>query len=141
VTGLKDTIVSTRTDSLRVFRFLVTGGVAAADNVGCRFVFSHWISYSAAIVLAWVVGVCSGFLLTWLFVFPGSRHSAVKSATIFVIVNLFALLQTWVATLTFAYYLLPALGIDWHAHDIAHLVGVGIPVFTSYFAHKTWSFR
>lgn len=37
--------------------------------------------------------------------------------------------------------MLPRLGIVWHAKEIAHLVGVAVPVFSSYIGHKKWSFK
>ena len=33
------------------------------------------------------------------------------------------------------------LGIDRFAAELAHAVGVMVPVFTSYLGHKHWSFR
>jgi putative flippase GtrA len=33
------------------------------------------------------------------------------------------------------------MAITWHARDIAHAVGVAVPVFTSYVGHKRWSFK
>ena len=34
----------------------------------------------------------------------------------------------------------PAVGFDWLAEDIAHLIGVAIPAVTSYFGHRHFSF-
>lgn len=55
--------------------------------------------------------------------------------------NLVAVLQTWAVSVGLAYYLFPRIGMNWHDRDIAHLVGVAVPVFTSYLGHKRWSFK
>jgi putative flippase GtrA len=39
-----------------------------------------------------------------------------------------------------AYYLLPWLGVTRHVFEIAHAVGVVVPVFASYLGHRRWSF-
>gem|GEM_PF-6317149 len=43
-------------------------------------------------------------------------------------IYLLAMLQTWLVSMLFGYYVLPA-------------VGMAVPAFTSYLAHKRWSFR
>ncbi|MOA68460.1 hypothetical protein D3C78_1960880 [compost metagenome] len=59
----------------------------------------------------------------------------------FVLVNLVAVLQTFLISMGLAYYILPKLGVTTLAPEIAHAVGVAVPVFTSYLGHKRWSFR
>jgi putative flippase GtrA len=39
------------------------------------------------------------------------------------------------------YYGLPILGVTAFVPEIAHAVGVAVPVFTSYVGHKRWSFK
>ena len=57
------------------------------------------------------------------------------------LVNLVAILQTWAISVALAYWLLPALGVRQFVREIAHAVGVIVPVFTSYLGHKRWTFR
>ena len=38
-------------------------------------------------------------------------------------------------------WLLPALGVRQYVHEVAHAVGVAVPVFTSYLGHKHLSFK
>lgn len=59
----------------------------------------------------------------------------------FVLVNLVAILQTWAISMGLAYYLLPSMGVTLFVPEIAHAVGVAVPVFSSYLGHKRWSFR
>jgi putative flippase GtrA len=121
--------------------FLATGGTAAAVNFGSRIVFNHWMSYSSAIILAYVVGMITAFILARLFVFRDSTQELHKSAAFFILVNGVAILQTWLVSMLLAYYLLPSLGVTRFVPEIAHAVGVIVPVFTSYIGHKRWSFR
>lgn len=121
--------------------FLLTGGVAAAVNWGSRIVYNVRMPYSAAIVVAYVTGMITAFILAKLFVFTESTQSTTRSIVFFTLVNLVAVLQTWGVSVGLAYYVFPRLGLDWHAREIAHLIGVAVPVFTSYIGHKRWSFK
>ena len=121
--------------------FLLTGGLAAAVNFGSRILYNQWMGFSAAIVLAYITGMITAFVLARLFVFRGSQRALHQSALYFVLVNLVAVLQTWAISLLLAGHVLPALGIRHLVHEIAHAVGVVVPVFTSYLGHKHLSFR
>jgi putative flippase GtrA len=121
--------------------FLLTGGFAAAVNWGSRIVFNLWMPYSAAIVVAYIAGMITAFVLAKIFVFKASTQSTGRSVLFFTLVNLVAVLQTWAVSVGLAYYVFPRLGLTWHDRDIAHLIGVMIPVFTSYIGHKKFSFR
>jgi putative flippase GtrA len=121
--------------------FLLTGGTAAAVNFGSRIVYSQWLGFSSAVILAYITGMITAFVLAKLFVFKESQQSVHRSAVFFVLVNLVAVLQTWVISMGLAYYLLPSLGVTSFTQEIAHAVGVAVPVFTSYVGHKRWSFR
>lgn len=121
--------------------FLLTGGFAAAVNFGSRIVYNQWMGFSSAVILAYLTGMVTAFVLAKLLVFTESRQSLKRSGTFFVLVNIVAIAQTWAISMGLAYYLLPWLGVMQHARDIAHAVGVAVPVFTSYLGHKRWSFR
>jgi putative flippase GtrA len=121
--------------------FLVSGGVAAGLNWGSRFFFSDFVPFEVAVVLAFLVGLLSGFILMRAFVFNGAGKPIVPQAGKYVAVNVFALLQTLVISLVLARWLLPSVGIVEHAEALAHLVGVFVPVVTSYFGHKFLTFR
>lgn len=121
--------------------FLLTGGLAAAVNFGSRIIYNVWVDFSIAIVLAYITGMITAFTLAKLFVFKESQQSLHQSVIFFVLVNLVAVLQTWIISMGLAYYLLPAINIKLYAREVAHAVGVIVPVFTSYIGHKRWSFR
>jgi putative flippase GtrA len=120
--------------------FLLTGGTAAAVNFGSRIVYNRWMDYSNAIILAYITGMITAFVLAKLFVFKQSQRKIHHSAMIFTLVNLVAVAQTWAISMALAYYVLPWIGITQFVKEIAHAVGVVIPVFTSYIGHKRWSF-
>lgn len=121
--------------------FLFTGGIAACVNFASRIVYNYWVDFSIAIVLAYVTGMITAFCLAKLFVFKKSQQPLHHSVIYFVLVNLVAVLQTWAISMALAYYILPAFGIVHYITEIAHGVGVIVPVFTSYLGHKHLSFR
>ncbi|WP_454675709.1 GtrA family protein [Achromobacter pestifer] len=121
--------------------FVVTGGIAAAANFGSRILFNYWMDFSSAVILAYITGMVVAFLLAKAFVFRESTQSTNKSILFFIVVNVFAVLQTWLISMGLAVYVLPAMGVKDFVHEIAHAAGIVAPVFTSYLGHKHFSFR
>jgi len=121
--------------------FLVTGGVAALVNVLSRVGFSQVLRFELAVLLAYGVGMLTGYVLARKFVFLQSKTSVRRSFAAFALVNLFAVLQTWLVSVGLRNWLLPLLGIVVLRDLIAHGIGVAVPVLSSYFGHKHISFR
>lgn len=121
--------------------FIISGAVAAGLNFGSRFMFSWFVPYEVAIVMAFFVGLLSGFLLMRFFVFEGAGKPVVPQIKKYILVNLFALLQTFLISLSLARWIFPSFGIRLHAEALGHLIGVLLPVLTSYFGHKYFTFR
>jgi putative flippase GtrA len=121
--------------------FLVAGGIAAAANVGSRILFSRLVGLELAVILAYLVGMTVAFVLMRAAVFPPSAAPIGRQVALFAAVNLAALLQTLVVTLLLARWLLPAAGLRSHVEEIAHIVGVCVPIVTSFFGHKYLSFK
>jgi putative flippase GtrA len=121
--------------------FLVAGGIAALANVASRMAFSLAFRLEVAVVLAYLVGMAVAFVLMRSRVFPPGRGSLGRQAGWFVLVNVAAVAQTLVVTLLLARWALPAAGVERHVEDIAHVVGVCVPIVTSFFGHKHLSFR
>jgi putative flippase GtrA len=121
--------------------FIAAGGIAAAANWGSRFLFSRWMPFELAVVAAYVVGMCVAFVLMRAFVFAAGEKAVAVQAGRFAIVNVVALAQTWLVSVILASWALPALGVRDHAEAIAHLAGVMVPVVTSYFGHRMYTFR
>ena len=125
----------------RFFRFLVVGGIAAAVNFGSRIVLSSWLHYASAIVVAYLVGLFTAFLLNRRFVFVEATNRLHHQVFWFTVVNLVAIVQTLLVSLLLADYVFPRLGLVWHAPEIAHAIGIVTPIFTSYVGHKKLSFQ
>ena len=121
--------------------FVISGGIAAIINIITRVILSKIFNFEIAVILAYFVGMLTAFLLTKKFVFIKSRKRITKSFAAFALVNLFALIQTWVVSVVLSNLLLPAIGIILYKDLIAHSTGVMIPVFSSYFGHKYISFK
>ena len=121
--------------------FLITGGIAALVNVVSRVGFSQLLRFELAVLLAYGVGMITAYVLAREFVFLQSRTSVRRSIAAFALVNLFAVLQTWLVSVGLRNWLLPSLGIVLMRDLIAHGIGVVVPVLSSYFGHKHISFR
>ena len=127
--------------SKEFFFFLLTGGLAALINFTSRIGYSQFVDYSTAIVLAYITGMITAFILARLFVFKESRQSVHRSAFYFVLVNVVAAAQTWLISLGLAYYALPYIGVQHFVPEIAHAIGLAVPIFSSYIGHKHLSFK
>lgn len=127
--------------SAQMLRFVLASGVAALVNFGSRIVLSLFLPYPLAITLAFGAGVCTAFTLNRLFVFARPTIPLREQMLWFVIVNLFALAQTLAVSLLLEYWVFPAIGMNWHSKTVAHAVGIAVPVISSYFGHKRFSFR
>lgn len=127
--------------SARLVKFIVAGGIAAALNFGSRIILSQWLSYTTSIVLAYLIGMATAFILNRLFVFRTTTSALKKQIGWFVLVNLAAVLQTLAISILLARWVLPGIGVEWHNETLAHAVGVAIPVVTSYIGHKYLTFR
>lgn len=125
----------------RFLRYLVAGGVAAGVNFGSRFALSQWLPFEGAVVVAFGLGLGCGFLLMRRYVFPGADRSWAAQFASYVFVNMLALLLTVVVSSAMLRLVLPALGVELHAEAIAHGIGVAVPVVTSYFGHRSLTFR
>ncbi|HBN14584.1 MAG TPA: hypothetical protein DEG76_02890 [Pseudohongiella sp.] len=121
--------------------FLATGGTAALVNFVSRIVYDQWLAFSTSVLLAYVTGMVTAYVLARAFVFKTSVQPLYRSIAFFVLVNALAIVQTWAISLLMLYQVLPALQIDLLAPELAHATGIVVPVFTSYLGHKYWSFR
>ena len=123
------------------FHFLVVGGLAAGINFISRIGFSELVSYRVAIVLAYLIGMITAFLLSKHYVFEKSGRPLKDELRDFTIVNIFAVIQVWLISVGLAEYFFPYISFNFFPEEVAHLIGLGIPAITSYFGHKYFSFR
>ena len=120
--------------------FLFAGGAAALVNILSRIAFNWILPYEIAIVVAYLCGMTVAYLLNKYFVFASSGRGVASEYTRFALVNLAAVAQVWIVSVGLARLVFPAIGFAWHAETVAHVIGVTIPVFTSYMGHKHFSF-
>jgi putative flippase GtrA len=121
--------------------FVVAGGIAAVVNFGSRILFSLWIPYVPAILLAYCVGMLTAFIINRQYVFATSDRPLHHQVWWFTAVNVAAVIQTVVISVLFDRWLFPATGMIWHPESVAHAIGLAVPVFTSYVGHKYLTFR
>jgi putative flippase GtrA len=124
----------------RFIRFMLTGGVAAIVNLVSRYFLNFLISFASAVAVAYLFGMVTAYVLGRLFVFERSGRTVADEFWRFTVVNLFAAAQVWVISVGLGEYVFPASGFRWHPLDVAHLIGVAAPVFTSYLGHRHFSF-
>jgi putative flippase GtrA len=120
--------------------FLFAGGTAALVNIVSRIAFNWLMPYEVAIVVAYLCGMTTAYLLNKHFVFAASGRGVAAEYTRFALVNLAAVIQVWIVSVGLARFVFPAIGFAWHADTVAHVIGVAVPVFTSYVGHKRFSF-
>jgi len=121
-------------------RFVLVGGLAALANVLSRYALNFVMPYVPSIALAYLVGMATAFTLNRRFVFEGATRPLHGQVLWFTAVNIAALLQTLAVSLLLSRFLLPKLGWTFHPETIAHMVGVVVPVFTSYLGHRHLTF-
>lgn len=121
-------------------RFLLAGGVAAAANVLSRYLLNFVMPYVPSIVLAYLVGMVTAFALNRRYVFQGASKALHHQALWFTAINLAAVLQTVAVSLLLSRWLFPLVQWQFHPETIAHVVGVIVPVFTSYLGHRYLTF-
>ncbi|QDI04687.1 MULTISPECIES: GtrA family protein [Xanthomonas translucens group] len=127
--------------SRKFIKFLLAGGTAAAANFGSRILLGQVMPYTWSIVVAYLIGMLTAFLLNRMFVFEAASTGLRHQAIWFTLINIAAVLQTLACSLILARWIFPAMGMRFHPETLAHAIGVAVPVFTSYFGHKALTFK
>ena len=121
-------------------RFLFVGALAALVNFVSRIIFSEWMSFRIAIIVAYLVGMLTAYILSRTLVFePSGKHPG-NELFYFSLVNLAAVIQVWLISIGLAEYAFPYLDFHFYPEEVAHLGGLSVPVITSYLGHKYFSF-
>ncbi|QSQ42582.1 GtrA family protein [Xanthomonas translucens pv. undulosa] len=127
--------------SRKFIKFLLAGGTAAAANFGSRILLGQVMPYTSSIVVAYLIGMLTAFVLNRMFVFEAASTGLRHQAIWFTLINIAAVLQTLACSLILARWMFPAMGMRFHPETLAHAIGVAVPVFTSYFGHKALTFK
>lgn len=124
-----------------LIKFVLAGGAAAVANVCARFVFSEFIDYPLAVFFAYLVGMLVAFPLMRNQVFAAKGGRVASQLPMFLGVNIAAAFQTVLISFVLARWVFPTFGLVEHAESFGHLVGVLVPVLSSYAGHKFLTFR
>ena len=133
----------------RVLRFLLVGSLAAAVNwlarIALSAVFAPALSFEMAVLIAYAIGMTSGFLLYRAYVFPDAGLPMAVQLRRFIAVNLVSAVEVWLVAVVLLRMVVPALGIGLDytpvAEAIAHGIAIAIGAATSYVGHKLLTFR
>lgn len=121
-------------------RFLATGGIAALVNLGGRYLLNFLVVFEIAVVLAYLLGMITAFVLMRSYVFGASQRFIGAEIYRFVLVNGVALVFVWLVSVGLHRIAFPAVGFTWHPDTVAHAIGVAVPALTSYFGHRFYTF-
>lgn len=121
--------------------FLLVGGLAAVVNWCSRIAISaQGVSFEIAIVIAYILGMSTAYILSRMFVFEKSGRSLSSEIWRFTLVNLVALVVVWIVSVGLESWILPAIGWTWRPAEVAHGIGVLSPAITSYLGHRHFTF-
>jgi len=125
-----------------VLRFLVAGTAAAGVNWAAGMALARAMPFEAAIVLAYLIGMASGFTLYKLFVFPPTSRPLAAQVQDFVAVNLGGIVLVWVVAVALRRWIMPDMlfGLV-PGGPIAHGLAIGVSCVTSYIGHRRVTFR
>jgi putative flippase GtrA len=121
-------------------RFLIVGALAALVNFLSRIELSRFMSFRWAVVIAYLIGMLTAYLLSRFLVFAKTNRHPLAELAWFTLVNVVAVIQVWLISVGLAEYIFPALHYNYYSQEVAHIIGLGIPVITSYFGHKYFTF-
>ena len=99
-----------KAEARRFALFVALGGCAAAANWLSRFPLEHFMSFSAAVVVAYMVGMVIAFTLFNRYVFPASPRPLAEQIKFFVLVNIAGIIQVWIVSMALVYHAFPAMG-------------------------------
>jgi putative flippase GtrA len=121
--------------------FLLAGGIAALANWLSRFIFNLFMSYAAAIVAAYALGMAVAFVLNKRYVFPYSRRTLAAEMSFFVLFNLAAFPAVWAIAYVLGERILPGVLPRQLALALGHGCAVAVPALVNFVLHKSITFR
>ena len=121
--------------------FVLTGGFSAIVNIISRVILSIFFEFQISIFFAYLLGMITAYILAKKYVFINPISSNKKSFLAFIFVNILAILQTFFVSNLFRQFLSNFILSNNINDFISHSIGVGIPIFSSFYGHKYISFR
>lgn len=130
--------------SRQLIRFLLANTLAAGINISVHLFFGRFLLDFLSVFLGFLAGLGSSYYLCRGFVFHSTRKTTLSEASRFVLVNCVMLLITWFvyqASLQWLEAFWGALLSEDMIRTAAHAFGVAAPVFFSFVAQKTFTFK
>lgn len=123
----------------------MVGTLAAAVNwlarIALSWAFAPALSFELAVVIAYAIGMTSGFLLYRAHVFPESGIAIGMQIRRFIVVNLVSAAEVWLVAVLLVHRLTDVLGHVALGEALAHGIAIGIGAATSYLGHRILTFR
>lgn len=120
------------------FNFITLGALAGFLNFFSRIILSLVFNFHISVLVAQIFGMFVAFFLFRNYVFKAEKRSS--QWVRFLMVNIISLIIVLIVSHIFAYFLLPSIGIHRFKYEIAHLIGIGSTVITSFLLHKFWTY-
>jgi energy-coupling factor transport system substrate-specific component len=130
-----------RTLIAQILRFLLLGGLAAAINWLVRFPLSLVLPFSAAILVAYAIGMTAGFALYRAYVFPGSTVPIGRQVAVFLIVNAAGAVVVWSVAMLLVARVFPAADYAFMPEATAHGIAIAVGAAVNFVGHKFLTFR
>lgn len=130
--------------STQFLRFVLANSFAAFINIITRLLGSLVMFDVWAVVAGFCAGLSTSYLLCRGFVFQTMRRASLPEILRFTVINLLALLLTWLVYHWSLQWLVVARmgpATNQTLRTSAHALGVAAPVLFSFVAQKTFTFR
>jgi putative flippase GtrA len=121
--------------------FLAMGSLAALTNLVARYFLDFVMPFEIAVILAYMAGMAVAFVLFQRMIFGNPGTPLRRRLVRFTQVNLIGMTLAWIVSTSMARIVLPAVGWTFHPFEVAHVLGVAAPVFSSYFLHRSYTYR
>ena len=126
--------------SVQFLRFFCSALAAAAVNFFARLLIDPYLGYNKAIVVAYLAGTVFAFFLYEHEVFGKGARPLWQEIALFGFVTLAAIAQTLIVSIFLHEHVFIWIDFDWHSKEVAHFIGMGVPMFSSFLGHKYLTF-
>ena len=121
--------------------FVLAGSIAALINIISRIILTIFLDFEISVFISYLLAMITSFLLQRKYVFKSTKKSYKRSIAGFLLVHFVTLLQVWIVSFLLKFWLISFISSVSIVEFIAHVFGLGIPAFTSYYGHKYITFR
>jgi putative flippase GtrA len=133
-------MTAVRGDRSQFLKFVIAAGLSVPVNLGARVLLSRVMPYEVAIVVSHLCGMLTAFVLIRSFVFEPSGRRAASELARFTLINVLSVVVTWVVAVGLLRVVFPRVGFATSPELVAHILGLGVASFTSFYGHRRYSF-